>query len=109
MVAAAVLVDPWRAAELAHPDQDGVLPLATLNEILHQSAHAAVELRQALIAQGWENPRVVIPAAQVHFDTRDARFDQAPGQQAAPAERGVAVLLQGAGLLVAKVEDLALS
>src|SRR5258708_20727908 len=45
-----------------------------------------------------------VPAAQVHFDASDTRFDESPGQQAAVAEAVLAVFIAEAGFLTLQVE-----
>src|SRR5262249_54491646 len=86
VVAATVLVDARRAAEVAHPHDHGVLQLAAIREVLHQRAHTLVERRQLAGGEGVEDARVHVPAAEGDLDTRDTGFDQLTGEEAGAAE-----------------------
>ena len=70
VIAAAVLVDARRAAELAHPHDDGVLPHAAVVQILDQGAHALVEAGAVAVLERVEDVGVVVPAAEVDLDGR---------------------------------------
>src|SRR5262249_34992019 len=107
VVAAGVLVDVRRPAELAHPEHHGVLQHAALVQVLDQGAHALVQARAVAVLDRVEDVGVVVPAAQVDLDAGDALLDQLAGQQAAHAEAVLhaAVRLDHLGRLVAHLED----
>jgi len=97
VIAAVVLVDLRRAAELAHPHTTVFLPHARSTKSLTRrpmplSRRGPLPVRMALKTAG-----VVVPTAEVHLDRGDALLDQLAGQQAAHAEAvlGTAVLFNG--------------
>ena len=107
VIAAGVLVDARRAAEFTHPHDDGVLPQATIDQVLDQSTHGIVQGRLQACGVGLEVLGVGVPAAQVDFDRGDAGFDQAASHQSGLAEIVVAIgIHQGCGF-VSEIEDLA--
>src|SRR5262249_51369018 len=92
MVAAAVLVDPRRAAKLAPDDDSNFIEQTTLAQILDQGRQAQIEQRQGFAGFREEIPvpvPVVIalqnaaegPTAGHQRDTAGPGFDQPPGQQ----------------------------
>ena len=86
VIAAGVLVDARRAAELAHPHEDGVLPHAAIDQVLTRVPMALSSVRLQAGAVGVEGLVVRVPAAQGDLDRGDAGFDQAAGQEGGAAE-----------------------
>src|SRR5207247_134633 len=69
-------VDPWRAAELAHPDDQRVVEQPAVLQILDQAAHGRIDLAGEL-ADAFEVVLVRVPAAEGDLDELDAGLDQA--------------------------------
>src|SRR5262249_38928781 len=107
VVTTGVLVDARGTPELAHPDDDGVLPQTAVNQVLDQGAHAGVEDGQALVLEGGLGVGVEVPAAEVDFNGGDAGFHEFAGHEATTAEAVLAVLVQHLLVLGIELEDLA--
>ena len=99
VVAAGVLVDPRRPAELAPDQHQGVLQHAPAVHVLHQAGPGHVELGQLLFLEDLEVVGVRVPAAGVDGDEGHARLDQPARQQHALAEVGAAVQVAELGVL----------
>ena len=94
MIAAAAGVDGGSAAELAHPDHERFVEHAALLQVGDQRGERLVDFFAEFFHAG-EVVVVGVPAVLHDFDERDARFDQAAGQQAAGAEIVAAVGIAG--------------
>src|SRR5208283_3639474 len=86
VVAAGILVDARRAAEIADPQEDRVLPEAAFVQFADQRAHGLVQVWQLASAQGVEILAVGVPAAHADLDRRHAILNQTAGQQGRLAE-----------------------
>ena len=91
MIASAIAIDPRRAAEFTHPDNERILQQPALLEILHQRTHGAIHDRELPILERGKDVLVVVPAAKIDFHKRDSLFDKSPGHQTAPAKSRFAV------------------
>ncbi len=97
------------AAELAAPDDEGVLEEIALFEVLKEAGDGLVDLT-AVVFEGGSEVGVVVPVAVGDFDEADARFDEFAGHEALFAE-GVggafadAVEFLGGGGFFAEVHD----
>src|SRR5205085_7485983 len=107
VVAAGVLVDARRPAELAHPQDDRVFPHAAVVEVFDQGAHAVVEARAIAGADAREDVSVHVPAAEIDFDAAHALLHQLACEEAAHAEAVLhpAVFLNRLRVFVADLED----
>src|ERR1019366_5528031 len=93
----------WRPAELAHPDDEGVVEHAALLEVADEHGHGAIQpgSTQDHVSGG---AIMIVPAAMEDLDKRDARFDQTPRQQARLAEPMRAISLTHTDWLGVEVE-----
>ena len=80
-----------RPAELAAPDDQGLVEHAALLEVLDQGGGAAVDLGGGPADVALE-VAVVVPVAVIELDEPDAALGQAAGQQAVRGEGAVAPL-----------------
>ena len=93
VVAAGVVVDLRRPAELAPGDDDGVVEHAADLQVLDQGREALVEL-PAVVADEVEVLAVAVPAAVAQGHAADAGLDQPAGhQELIVAGRGAVVLV----------------
>ena len=95
VVAAGVLVDLRRAAELAGADDDRAVQHAAVVEVLDQGRQRLIEVRQQAGLQGVEVLAVRVPAADADGDEADAGLDQPASRERALAERVRAVARRG--------------
>ena len=100
VVAAGVLVDPRRPAELAPGDDGRVLEHVVGVEVFDQGAHALVELG-AVVADEGEVLTVAVPAAITQGHNPRTGLDEAPGDQQLVVDRRGPVVLELIGLAVA--------
>src|SRR5205814_8757268 len=110
VMAAALGVDLRRAAELAHPDDQGRVEQAAFLEVAHQRAPGRIEnAAQALDLVEVVGVRVpaeaaAVDAAERYLDERHAALDEPPRQQTALAEEVLAVLVADFRLLFFEIE-----
>ncbi len=91
VVAPAVALHHGRAAELAAPNDQGVVEHAALLQVGNKGGRRLIDqLRRRF--RPLLHLAVVVPAAMVQLDEPDAAFGQAAGQQAVRGERAVAPL-----------------
>ena len=110
VIAAAVVVDSWRASHFAGHHDERVVQHAPFVEIIEQSTHGLIGRRQQEILQVLKCVAVCIPrlvVAEVHLHHIYAGFDQLPRDQERPAERVAAVLVAQFLRLLVQVERLA--
>ena len=100
MVAAGVLVDARRAAELAPDDHRHVVEHAAHVEVLDQGAEALIELA-AVVADQVEVLAVAVPAAVGQRHAANAGLDQPAGHQQMIVDGRSAVVLELVRLAVA--------
>src|SRR5262249_34138555 len=74
VIAAGVAIHARRAAEFAAHAQRHTVVQPAIDQVFHQPAESAVVMRQ-LVAHRLFDVGVVVPAAHVHRDEGDARFD----------------------------------
>ena len=100
VVAAGVLVDARRAAELAPGDHRHVVEHAARFQVVDQGAERLVELG-AVVAHQVEVLAVAVPAAVGQRHAADAGLDQPPGHQQLVVDGRGAVVLEVVRLAVA--------
>src|SRR6476659_2354056 len=105
MVASVGLIDRWRAAEFAHPDDQRLIEQLPLGKIGEQSRHARIQIA-AQTADAGKIVDMRVPAVERHLDELDARFNQTASHQAAAAEIAVTVLLLHGFRLILDIERL---
>ncbi len=114
VIAAGVFIDPRRAAEFAHHQQQRPLGHAALVHVVEQCRKTAIERRQKSMFQFAEVVLVRVPGvlrnlaveAGADGDELDARLDQAACQQAGLAEGIAAVAFAQGGRLAAEIKGL---
>ena len=103
MVPAVPGVDPRRATELAHAEDQRLVQQVQAPEIRQETRHARIELlHQSLRAV--EIVRMGVPVGERDLHESDSRFDQPPRHEAGAAEGGGAVELPRLVLLPGDVE-----
>src|ERR1043165_5273909 len=115
MVAAGIRVDPWRSAELAHPDDERVVKHSAGVQVLEQCGISPVHRRHQDLLQPLgislvRGPRRVARtdfarfAGPVDLDQTNARFNQAASEQAALPELVPAIAITNRAGLLAQIE-----
>ena len=105
VIAARVLIDPRRAAELTHPDDRGRLEQPAVGQVGDQRRHALVELGEKPLRQRVEIVGVRVPAVERDLDIGHAAFDEPPGHQATRTKGSPAVGVADVGGLAIEVES----
>ena len=81
MIAARILVDLRRAAELAPGDDRHVFIEPTFVKILDERGESLIELRQVRVLHAVERVAVKVPAAEVERDHPAPGLDEPPGHE----------------------------
>ena len=112
MIAALLLVDLRRPAELAHPDDQRRVEEAALLQIVHQSGPGRIQdatqpaHRVEVLHVRVPAKRAAVEAAQGDFDERDALFHQPAGEETALPKEVAAVGVTQGVLFLLQVEGL---
>ena len=85
VIAARVLIDPRRAAELTHPDDRGGIEQPAVGQVGDQGRHALVELGEKPLRERVEIVGVGVPAIERDLDVGDALVRPAAGPSSNPS------------------------
>src|SRR5262249_34882521 len=91
VIATAIVVDARRSAELAHPDDQGVIEEAAVLQVADQRRHPHVHLRHQPPRRLGDLAVVRVPVREVDLYERHAYLHQPSRQQAAPAEYALSI------------------
>src|SRR5262245_58564728 len=103
MIPARRAVDEWRAAEVAHPDDERVRQHSAVLEVREQSGERRID-RPVERLDHFEVILVRVPPLEGHLDERHTALQETPGEHAALAEAVSAILVAELGGLLIEPE-----